>query len=160
MRKLILIRDFLYWFLDTQRLKWPNTAKVLEYILKNESILEKVELVDDIRFYRNALMVSGRGTVTFPFVLRLDGKYIHDVEEALQALASANFYKLYVKLSYSKDYYQGVVSKKRVWKVKRAGKKKKIAYQKLMLLIDAALDRRDREEFYRLTKQLQRLSNV
>lgn len=167
MSQVSLKRNYFYWFLDTQRLKWPKTAKVLEYIIENEHILERIELVDDIKFYQNALMISGRGTTTYPFVLRLDGQYIYDVDQAINALEKANFYKLYVKLSYSKDFAERELQlpKRRSWRIKKAwlGKvsreRKKSYYQHLMALVDITLDQRDQEGFYRLTSQLKKLCN-
>ena len=158
-------RKYLFWFLDTQRLKWPKTAKVLEYIAENEHILDRVELVDNIKFHQNALMISARGTATYPFLLRLNGQYIYDVDQAIEALATVNFYKLYVKISYSRDFVERKpsVSKARVWKIKRvdigklAGKRRRAFYQHLMALVDITLDQRDKEGFYRLTNQLRKL---
>lgn len=160
-------RNYLHWFLDTQRLKWPKTAKLLKHIIENEHILERIEFVEDINYYRNALMISGRGTATYPFVLRLDGQYIYDVDQAIEALEAANFYKLYVKISYSKGFAQQELKrpKTRSWKIKKAwlGKvsqeRKESFYRHLMALVDITLDRRDKEGFYRLTNQLKKLSN-
>lgn len=132
-----LHREFIEWFLRTRELKHEPARRLLEYLLENRELLQRVEFVEDIVSFQNAALISAKDAATHPFLFRWRGRVRYDVDEALADLKSALPVRFRLWLSFD----PGV------------GKPAAPSPEELMTLIDEALDRRDREAFERLSQE-------
>lgn len=159
-------RRFLRWFLKSQDLKEPKAAKIIELFLKRQSLLERVKLVDKLGGLSNCILISSKGTTASPVLFRLGGNSFNHVEEGLLHLMVNPPREVYLCLvfrgySHYLDWKDLLANQgrqvKRV-KVVRAAKVHSIRKDWILKQIDAALDKRDRKAFMRLTKQLKELA--
>ena len=164
-------RQFIYWFLETQTLKNPQSIKVLYTLLQNDTLLIQTKFVTDISGFQNALLISAESTPAQPFICKVGGIYYHLIEESVAALSSLSSETLYVCLSYKRcfpctstdlimdpqhnsdeDFMETVAQEMQqyLWQ-------KEIKKHQLLIAIDEALDQKNKEEFTRLTKKLNSL---
>lgn len=155
-------KDYIHWFLNF-RLKKAKAARLLLNLSHTPHLLNQVVFVNDISGKDNSILVSARGTSTFPFICRVNGLYYSDPEDAFEALLHLpEKKKLYLCLSYperpatpellaedSEVDDEMVKSLQAIWQ--------KLAREEIMQEIDAALDNNDKEEFLRLTQKLKRI---
>lgn len=140
---LALHREFIEWFLRTRELKYEPARQLLEYLLENRELLQRVEFVEDIVSFQNAALISAKDAPTHPFLFRWRGRVRYDVEEALADLQSALPVRFRLWLSFDPG----------------AGKPQTPSREELMDLIDEALDRGDRETFDRLAQAYRESNN-
>lgn len=133
---LALHREFIEWFLRTRELKYEPARRLLEYLLENRELLQRVEFVEDIVSFQNAALISAKDAPTHPFLFRWRGRVRYDVDEALADLQSTLPVRFRLWLSFDPG----------------AGKPAQPSAEELMGLIDDALDRGDREAFKRLAR--------
>ncbi|MHB8171330.1 MAG: YpiB family protein [Thermincolia bacterium] len=55
--------------------------RVLELLLSCDCLLARVQLVENIRYMPNAMLVSAEGSQTFPFLCRLYDRYYDNLDE-------------------------------------------------------------------------------
>ncbi|ADG81899.1 YpiB family protein [Thermincola potens] len=166
-------RDFIRWFLGKHQLKSPEAARLLRFILENDHILKKVRFVENIRYYSDAVLISSTDSNTIPYILRLENQYYFDVEEFIHCLTASPPNRLYVWLSFNKDFIcsfcphmqeksaSGSLTRRQIRNLEREITEqillRESAEQKLLELIDKALDKGSKEEFFRLTHQLKKI---
>lgn len=167
-------KNFLRWFLSKQQLKTPELSRLLHFIAESDDLLRKVRFVENIRYYSDAILVSAEDSNTIPYIMRIDNRYIFDVDEFIKALTSDPPSRLYIWLSFNRDYIcsfcpnvidrkgSRTLSKRQIRGLEREISEqvylKELAKQKLMEQIDTALEKGCKEEFFRLTHQLKKIS--
>lgn len=134
---LTLHREFIEWYLRTYELKYEPARKLLEYLLQNRQLLQRVEFVEDIASFQNATLISAKDSLTHPFIFRWRGRVRYDVEEALADLHSTLPVRFRLWLSFDPVVGRPVLPNR----------------EELMDQIDQALDRGDRETFQRLAQE-------
>lgn len=152
-------RELIYWFLDSHRLATPGAEMILRRLLGSDDLLERITPVSLIPFQGNLLLVAARGTYTHPFLLRLNGREIFDVEEALDLLEQEEWDNLNLYLSINRAYYcqHCVAMRNREEDEEKAARHQEITREMLMAMIDQALDHRDRTAFDVLVSRLKKL---
>ena len=163
MNKVKQKRDYVRWFLNF-RLKNPKAAKLLINISHNSHILDQVIFVDDITANNNALLISARGTRTFPFLCKINGLYYSNPDDILEIINQLPENEpLYICLAYPErpvipellDINSAVdddmvKSLQQIWL--------NIAQKEILQEIDIALDKNDKKEFVRLTRKLRQIN--
>ncbi len=134
---LTLHKEFIEWFLRTYGLKYEPARKLLEYLLQNRQLLQRIEFVEDIASFQNAALISAKDSPTHPFIFRWRGRVRYDIDEALADLHSTLPVRFRLWLSFDPG----------------AGRPPLPNREELMDQIDQALDRGDREAFERLAQE-------
>lgn len=169
-------REFIVWFLRTNRLKKPEAAHVLEFIRDNKQLLSRVEFSKKLSDKKDALLVSAVFTNTFPFDFRLNHVSFGSVDEVIHQLKENPPTKLFLWLSFAsppickmcsqsnkrqlkaRPHPQAVAHKMLVEAV-RTVNQKETQRKKILQRIDQCLDAKNQQEFQRLTAELQKLSS-
>lgn len=102
-------KDYIRWFLKTQRLKREEARELLRFVLRSEELIARIDFVEDVTPYRDALLVSAQGTGTYPFLFRTNGQVVQDVKEAMELLKGTPPRRLKVWLSFGKTSEAGAV---------------------------------------------------
>lgn len=137
-----LHREFIEWFLRTRELKYEPARKLLEYLMQNRQLLQRVEFVEDIASFQNAALISAKESQTHPFIFRWRGRVRYDVEEAMADLQSTLPVRFRLWLSFDPALGRPLLPNR----------------EELMDQIDQALDRGDREAFQRLAQAFKSLT--
>ncbi len=169
-------RDFIRWFLSKHQLKHPDMARLLMLISEDDHLLKKIRFVENIRYYSDAILISATDSNTVPYILRLENQYFFDVDEFVKAMNTAAPHRIYVWLSFDKNFIcsfcphvlekkaSKTLTKRHIYMLERELSEqvllKESAKKKLLELIDQALDKGAKEEFFRLTHQLNKIEQV
>jgi len=167
-------KEYIQWFLNRHHLKSPDTAAILQHILENEQLLERVTIVEDIRYLPDAVLISSTDADTVSYLLRLGNTYFEYVHDFLAHLRAFPPEELFVRLSFNKDivcYHckerQGAYDTKdgqggEIWdiviRLEETFSAREKQTRELLRLIDRALDNGERDDFYRLTAEYRRLT--
>ncbi len=155
-------KDYIRWFLKTQRLKREEARELLRFLLRTEELVARVDFVEDVTPYRDALLISAQGTGTYPFLFRTNGQVVQDVQQAMDLLRKSPPSRLKVWLSFGKTADKDVVENddRSIRLLAHAQQllgqwademeaREKVAGE-IMGRIDDALESGDREEFIAL----------
>lgn len=169
-------RNFLKWFLENQRLKRSESRKVLEYIINNFHILEKVSFTEKIVLSGRTIVLSSQNSDEPGFLYYSNQNKTEEISRALGDLMMDPYAKVYIVVHFSGKmsnhrYLQLIESPvfENIRQYERFQKYEKEVDQIIgkMLLdkeieivknqIDAALDQKDGDLFRRLTAKLKEL---
>lgn len=169
-------KEYMRWFLNTYKMKKPEMEKVLTTLLHNESLLEKVHFVEDIRNLSNAVLISSNDAQTISFILRVDNIYYYEVDEFLHQLNNFPPDNIYLWLSFNREYMCSMCSE--VLEGSSANKKialnqrviadleqeinkklfsQEIHKKELLMLIDYAIELNDQNMFAKLSNEYKKL---
>lgn len=73
-------------FLEAHQPKLPEVRSFLQVLLTKEEILRRLELTDDLSEYRYAILVSAKGSGTWPFYYRRGDRYFYKTSQAVVEL--------------------------------------------------------------------------
>lgn len=150
-------------FLDQHQPKLPEARGFLQFLLAKEDILRRLELVSDLANCQHAILVSAKGSGTWPFFYRRGERYFHKTSQAVVELMKFVPDKICLCLSTTppawteerqeflellKEWHDEVFADE-VDKVTRR--------QTLLDRIDQALAQGDRDSFDQLTEELKEL---
>lgn len=167
-------RELIVWFLRTNRLKKPETARILEFIRDNNHLLSRVKFTNKLSNKRDALLVSAVYTNTFPFDFRLDNVNYGSVDQVIHQLKTNPPKKLYLWLSYASppgcklcsrsekrqvqtNYNPMAAAHRMLVDAVRTVNTKESRRESLMEKIDKSLDEKNIKDFKLLTEELQKL---
>lgn len=151
-------------FLDHYQPKLTEARGFLQFLLAKEDILRRIEIVDDLADCRNAILVSAKGSGTWPFFYRRGDRFFHRTSQAVVELMKYVPEQIYLCLGTDGP----------AWSAERAELLDMLVHwrdevfadeigrlaRKHQLLgeIDLALDHGDHAGFMRLTEELRSLS--
>lgn len=151
-------------FLDHNQPKLPEARGFLQFLLAKEDILRRIELVDDLTGCRNAILVSAKGSGTWPFFYRRGERFFHRTSQAVVELMKYVPESIYLCLSceppeWSEDREELMAMLAR-WRDEIFAEELERLCRRQQLLeeIDLALQDGDQNEFLRLSGELRRLS--
>ena len=169
-------KEYIRWFLNTYKLKKPEMEKVLQTLLQNPELLEKVQFIEDIRNLSDAVLISTNDAQTISFILRLNNIYYYDVDEFLEQLNNYPPPELYVWLSFNRDYicsmcteilsgppktYRQAMNQRVIQDLEQELHKKlyskEVRRKELLMLIDRAIENNDTEMFVKLSEEYKKL---
>jgi uncharacterized protein YpiB (UPF0302 family) len=156
--------DAIRSFLEHHQPKLPEARGFLQFLLAKEDILRRLELVSDLTDCPNAILVSAKGSGTWPFFYRLGDRYFHKTSQAVVELMRHVPETISLCLSTTPPewsperqefldalaQWQDQVFEDEVERVTRR--------QTLLEAIDQALMAGDRGSFEQLTEQLRQLN--
>ncbi len=167
-------REFIIWFIRTNRLKKPEASRVLDFIKDNKNLLSRVQFTNKLSNQPDALLVSAVYTNTFPFDFRLSNVNYGSVDQVIHQLKTNPPKRLAIWLSFaSPPHCRFCPRSKRkqlqasltpdsqaqrllVEAVRTVNQRE--AYRRTLLKkIDQALDEKNSREFERLSQELRKL---
>lgn len=78
--------DWIRSFLEHHQPKLPEARGFLQFLLAKEEILRRIEIVQDLTDCRHAILVSSKGSGTWPFFYRRGDRYFHKTSQAVVEL--------------------------------------------------------------------------
>lgn len=150
-------RELIYWFLDSHRLAAPGAEMILRRLLSSDALLERTVPVNQVPLQGNLLLVAARGTYTYPFVLRLNGQVIYEVEKALELLETEEWDTLQLYLSINRSFFCQFCAAREQTVEENTQARQELTREMLLAMIDQALDHRDRKAFEVLTGKLKQI---
>ncbi|MDF2626863.1 MAG: hypothetical protein K0R39_694 [Symbiobacteriaceae bacterium] len=78
--------DAIRAFLDHHQPKLPEARGFLQFLLAKEDILRRLELVSDLTDCPDAILISAKGSGTWPFFYRRGERYFHKTSQAVVEL--------------------------------------------------------------------------
>lgn len=150
-------------FLEHHQPKLPEARGFLQFLLAKEEVLRRLELVPDLGEYPHAILVSAKGSGTWPFFYRRGDRYFHKTSQAVVELMKFVPERIHICLSTAPPEWsaerQEFLDTLSMWYDEVfAGEITKIARrQSLLNRIDEALAAGDRGSFQTLTEELRQL---
>jgi len=78
--------DLIRSFLEHHQPKLPEARGFLQFLLAKEEILRRIEIVPVLTDYRHAILISAKGSGTWPFFYRRGDRYFHRTSQAVVEL--------------------------------------------------------------------------
>jgi uncharacterized protein YpiB (UPF0302 family) len=171
-------KDFIRWFLNHYQLKRRECVWILNYLMSHDQLMEKVHFVEQAQYCPRGLIMSTHCVDKVPFRFYKENVMTTDAEKSFHDIRLNRDEYIYIQLNFhaSNQAHQYVaVLEENPFVPKHLQVNEKdgmIAEQflqdsidrfqrdNLLLLIDEALDKQDREAFQMLTKKLINLSNA
>jgi len=73
-------------FLDNHQPKLPEARGFLQFLLAKEEILRRLDMVTDLTDCKYGILVSAKGSGTWPFFYRRGDRYFHKTSQAVVEL--------------------------------------------------------------------------
>ncbi|HYG60655.1 MAG TPA: YpiB family protein [Symbiobacteriaceae bacterium] len=86
-------------FLEHHQPKLPEARGFLQFLLAKEDILRRLVLVPDLAGCADAILISAKGSGTWPFFYRRSDRYCHKTSQAVVELMRAVPEKIHLCLS-------------------------------------------------------------
>lgn len=180
-------REFIVWFLQNNRLKKPEAARILEFIRDNNRLLARIEFTDKISDKATGLMISAAHTATYPLEFRFNHGFYHKASDVLQILKNKVPRRLYLKLSFvcppgcclcadnhkPEPHHKPALPKAKSSPGNLYQKARKILFEaaetamareqqknELLQRIDRSLELKNHLEFLKLSEMLRNLDNI
>ncbi|MFB5661684.1 ReoY family proteolytic degradation factor [Alteribacillus sp. HJP-4] len=168
-------RDFLKAFLKGHKLKRRECAWLLNYLLSDDDLLKHVHIVEKAEFCPKALIISSAAADQMPFTFHKHQYVTMDAEKTFHDIRLHPDEEVYIQLNFPEsdtDYlYKSVLEENPYLPGQKEEKlsarlfaefitdEALKAYERneLQKEIDAALDRRDKQAFSRLSSELNAL---
>lgn len=165
-------KDFLRWFLNKYQLKRRECTWLLNYLLSDDTIMERVHFVEQAELCPKALIISSTCVEDIPFCFYKDKHVIMDAEKAFHDIRLNLEEDVYIQFNFlgamTHPKYVSVLEDNPFIPINKESAmvdeliaemfldKVLLEHQKKQLLveIDQALDDGDEERFAELTKQL------
>lgn len=165
-------KDFIRWFLNHYQLKRRECVWILNYLMSHDQLMEKVHFVEEAQYCPRGLVMSTHCVDEVPFRFYKENVMTTDAEKSFHDIRLNRDEDIYIQLNFmlSNQAHQYVAvleenpympsemrisEKDRLIAERFLDKSLKVFQrEKLLQLIDEALDRKDEEAFIRLSEQL------
>jgi uncharacterized protein YpiB (UPF0302 family) len=165
-------KEFIRWFLNHYQLKRRECVWILNYLMSHDQLMNKVHFVEQAQYCPRGLIMSTHCVEEAPFRFYKSNIMTTDAEKSFHDIRLNREEEIYIQLNFRSSYashqYAGVLEENPYKpKILKANEKDKLLaeqfletslvnYQreKLLELIDKALDEQDEESFKKLTTQL------
>jgi uncharacterized protein YpiB (UPF0302 family) len=150
-------------FLEHHQPKLPEARGFLQFLLAKEDILRRIEIVSDLTDCRHAILVSAKGSGSWPFFYRRGDRYFLKTSHAVVELMKFVPEKIYLCLStdppeWSEERQEFLEMLSRWHDELFAEELERIIRRQTLLdRIDEALAAGDRGSFEQLTTELRQL---
>ncbi|MBS2969396.1 YpiB family protein [Metabacillus sp. KIGAM252] len=168
-------KDFIRWFLNHYQLKRRECVWILNYLMSHDALMERVHFVEQAQYCPRGIIMSTHCVEEVPFRFYKENVMTTDAEKSFHDIRLNREEELYIQInfrsSYQSPHYAAVMEGNPFMPKHLNGNEKDrlIAervlesaiqnYQKdkLLQLIDEALDRHDEDAFKDLTNKLNAL---
>lgn len=170
-------KDFIRWFLNHYQLKRRECVWILNYLMSHDQLMEKVHFVDQAQYCPRGLVMSTHCVDEVPFRFYKENVMTTDAEKSFHDIRLNRDEEIYIQLNFyasnQAHQYAAVleenpfmpkslqISEKDRMVAERflTTSLHKFQKEKLLLLIDEALDQQNEKAFKELTEKLKRLGN-
>lgn len=171
-------KEFVQWFLRNHQLKRRECVWILNYLLSDEAILNNVHFTEEAHYCPRAMVMSTVDTPGIPFRFYKGNIMTSDAEKSFHDLRLNSDEQLYIQLNFqdippSTEYLAVLEENPYMPKSRQTSEHDRIVAEqlvneslhhfqeeKLLIAIDQALDKGDRERFIELSQLLQNIRNM
>ncbi|MBT2642040.1 YpiB family protein [Bacillus sp. ISL-41] len=171
-------KDFIRWFLNHYQLKRRECVWILNYLMSHDQLMEKVHFVENAQYCPRGLVMSTHCVDEVPFRFFKENVMTTDAEKSFHDIRLNREEEIYIQLNFhasnkahqfaavleENPYVPGQLqiseSDKMVAERFLEESIQKFQKDKLLTMIDEALDSQDQEAFEHLTEKLKRLGTV
>ncbi|KMJ59745.1 hypothetical protein AB685_02450 [Bacillus sp. LL01] len=168
-------KDFIRWFLGNYQLKRRECVWILNYLMSHDQLMKKVHFVEQAQFCPRGIIMSTHCVEEVPFRFYKENVMTTDAEKSFHDIRLNRDEDIYIQLNFRSVYHspqyaavlednpfmpkQSQINEKDRILAERMLEESIYTFQKekLLEMIDDALDRQDEEAFRKLTGQLKRL---
>ncbi|MBD1381692.1 ReoY family proteolytic degradation factor [Metabacillus arenae] len=165
-------KDFIRWFLNHYQLKRRECVWILNYLMSHDSLMERVHFVEQAQYCPRGIVMSTHCVEEVPFRFYKENVMTTDAEKSFHDIRLNKDEELFIQLNFrsvyqSPEYAAVLEGNPFMPKHLNINEKDRVVAEKilehsiqtfqkekLMTLIDKALDEQDKEAFQTLTKQL------
>ncbi|APH04615.1 ReoY family proteolytic degradation factor [Bacillus weihaiensis] len=165
-------KDFIRWFLNHYQLKRRECVWILNYLMSHDTLMEKVHFVEQAQYCPRGIIMSTHCVEEVPFRFYKENVMTTDAEKSFHDIRLNKEEELFIQLNFRSSYqspnYAAVLESNPFMPehLNENEKDREVAEEllnhsiqsfqkeKLLQLIDEALDKQDRDAFEQLTKQL------
>lgn len=170
-------KDFIRWFLNHYQLKRRECVWILNYLMSHDQLMEKVHFVEQAQYCPRGLIMSTHCVDKVPFRFYKENVMTTDAEKSFHDIRLNRDENIYIQLNFhgSNQAHQyvavleenpfvpqhlqvnekdGILAEKFL-----QNSIERFQRDKLLALIDEALDKQDRKSFKLLTEKLNELSS-
>ncbi|MED4017307.1 ReoY family proteolytic degradation factor [Sutcliffiella cohnii] len=168
-------KEFIRWFLGNYQLKRRECVWILNYLMSHDQLMRKVHFVEQAQFCPRGLVMSTHCVDEVPFRFYKQNVMTTDAEKSFHDIRLNRDEDIYIQLNFRSAYhspqYAAVLEENPFMPKNIQGNEKdrilaekfleeslnKFQREKLLRMIDDALDQQDKEAFAKLTEQLKQL---
>ncbi|KMY52366.1 ReoY family proteolytic degradation factor [Peribacillus loiseleuriae] len=168
-------KDFIRWFLNHYQLKRRECVWILNYLMSHDQLMKKVHFVESAQYCPRGLIMSTHCVDEAPFRFYKSNIMTTDAEKSFHDIRLNRDEDIYIQLNFKSSYssyHYAAVLEENPFMPKSTGSNERdklmaekflenslATFQKERILeaIDNALDQNDKETFYSLTKELNKL---
>lgn len=166
-------KEFVRWFLNNYQLKRRECVWILNYLLSHDTLMEKVHFVEHAEYCPRGMMMSTHCVDDVPFRFYKQNVITTDAEKSFHDIRLNRDEDIYIQLNFRGAFHSPqyvAVLEENPYMPKKANKQDEqlvetivhqsiqhFQRQKIMRLIDEALDQQDEQKFRELTEQLKAL---
>ena len=169
-------RNFIQWFLRNYTLKRHEVKWLLNFIMKDEKLLNQLSFVHDAKFCPRAIVISSHCSDGIPFLFYKQHVITTDIEKFFHDIRLHEDEYIYVQLNFhnvrQNPYYAGVLEEnpyapimpdlqnedKRISNSLLTDLIREHQFKKIKEDIDQALDQKDEKKFNQLVRILKNLN--
>ncbi|MFZ3588670.1 ReoY family proteolytic degradation factor [Bacillus sp. DJP31] len=169
-------KEFIRWFLNNYQLKRRECVWILNYLMSHDQLMNKVHFVEQAQYCPKGIIMSTHCVDDVPFRFYKENVMTTDAEKSFHDIRLNRDEDIYIQLNFRESYHSShfvLVLEENPFMPKHLQineKDKQLAEKfleesifsfqrdKLLLLIDDALDQQNQDEFLRLTGLLKRLT--
>ncbi|URM34295.1 ReoY family proteolytic degradation factor [Cytobacillus firmus] len=171
-------KDFIRWFLNHYQLKRRECVWILNYLMSHDQLMEKVHFVEQAQYCPRGLIMSTHCVDEVPFRFYKENVMTTDAEKSFHDIRLNREEEIYIQLNFhasNKAHQYAAVMEENPFMPKTlqvnekdrliaerflAESLEKFRREKLLVLIDEALDKQDKKAFNVLTQQLNKLETT
>jgi uncharacterized protein YpiB (UPF0302 family) len=168
-------KDFIRWFLNHYQLKRRECVWILNYLMSHDQLMEKVHFVEQAQYCPRGLIMSTHCIDDVPFRFYKENVMTTDAEKSFHDIRLNREEEIYIQLNFhasNKAHQYAAVQEDNPYLPRRNHVNEKdqllaerflttsiqrFQEEKLLRLIDDALDKHDQNAFCILTEQLKSL---
>ncbi|MFN7252220.1 MAG: ReoY family proteolytic degradation factor [Anaerobacillus sp.] len=168
-------KDFLKWFLNNYQLKRRECAWLLNYLMSDDDLMEKVHFVESAEYCPKSLIISANDVDSIPFSFQKRQHVTMDAEKSFHDIRLNKEEEIYIQLNFKdakkNPQYVSVLEDNPFIPIDKDTEKlfslfadliidqAKYQFEKkrLLQLIDEALDTGDKDNFLKYSEMLRNL---
>jgi uncharacterized protein YpiB (UPF0302 family) len=169
-------KEFIRWFLNNYQLKRRECVWILNYLMSHDQLMKKVHFVEQAQYCPKGIIMSTHCVDDVPFRFYKENVMTTDAEKSFHDIRLNREEDIYIQLNFRESYHSShyvlvlednpfmpkhlEISEKDKQLAEKFLEESIFTFQrdKLLMLIDDALDNQDQQEFLKLTQLLNRLT--